>query len=218
MSFDYRACFILGNRFDPAALEASLSSFGLAFGGSYTTLSYDQGKTREQRAPARDWVDFVADGNGPTPSAFGQLKAEEFWFDFGFVTLPGMLDQRPPLDGLIRAAWLEISDQKLYDMALTLEDQDKNPLQFFVALFQALNASAMALGKEVTALQLLKFFSGQLPLPEVDEYVSTAIAPPPVSAEAMRQSRWLREVDVNGVHVLTRYLSGLEEYFPKGEP
>jgi len=64
-------------------------------------------------------------------------------------------------------------------------------------------------------LQFLKFFSGQLPLAEVDLSISTAIALPVESAAAMRQSPWLREVDVEGEQVLTRYLSGLEEYFPK---
>ena len=215
VSFDYRACFILGNAIDSSTLEASLNSFGLAFGGSHATLSYEQGRTREQRAASRDWADFVADGNRPPPSALGKLEPEEFWLHFGFVTLPALRDGRAPIGGLIRAAWLEISDQNLYDMGLSLEDQNTNPLKFLVALFQALNAGAMALGVETSALQFLQFFCGQLPLPEVDAHISTAIAPPAASAEAMRQSRWLREVDVNGVHVLTRYLSGLEEYFPK---
>jgi hypothetical protein len=75
----------------------------------------------------------------------------------------------------------------------------------------------MAFGMETSALQFVKFFSGLLPVAEVDQHISTAIAPPPESAAAMRQSPWLREVDVDGVQVLTRYLSGLDEYFPKNE-
>ncbi len=157
----------------------------------------------------------IADGNGPTPSAFGQLKAEEFRFDFGFISLHGWSGGALPLDSTVRAAWLEISDQKLYDMAFALEDQDSNPVKFFAELHVALNARSMAFGMETSALQFYKFFNGLLPVEEVDQHISTAIAPPAESAAAMRRSPWLREVDVNGVQVLTRYLSGLDEYFPK---
>lgn len=216
MSFDYRGCFILGDAIDASALQASLGSYGLAFAGSHASLVYNQGRTLEEQAPSRDWAAFVADANGPSPSAYGQLQAEEFWFDFGFVGLPGLLGTAA--SGIIRAAWLEISEQKLYDMSLCLglEEPERNPLQFFVSLFKALNAQAMAFGRETTALQFLQFFAGELTLREVDDQISTAIAPPPASAEAMRKSPWLRELDIDGVHVLTRYISGLEEYFENG--
>jgi len=129
--------------------------------------------------------------------------------------LPRLPDGTQPLEDMVRTAWLVISDQKLHDMAFALEDQESNPLKFFAALYGALNARSMAFGMETSALQFLKFFSGQLALAEVDRHIWTAIAPPVESAAAMRQSPWLREVDVDGVQVLTRYLSGLDEYFPK---
>jgi hypothetical protein len=218
MSFDYRGCFILGkDPIDPARLESTLTSFGLAFAGAFSSLEYEAGRVREKPAAARDWAAFIADGNGPTPSAFGQLKAEEFRFDFGFgfVSLPGLPGGALPLDNMVRAAWLEISDQKLYDMAFALEDQESNAVKLFAGLHAALNARSMAFGVETSALDFLKFFNGLLPVAEVDQHISTAIAPPAESSAAMRQSPWLREVDVDGVQVLTRYLSGLEEYFPK---
>jgi hypothetical protein len=205
MSFDYRGCFLLGeDPIDPARLEATLTSFGLAFAGVFAALEYEAGRLREKAGVERDFAAFVADGNGPSPSAFVRLRAQAFRFDFGFVALPGA-----------RAAWLEISDQQLYNMADALEDQAKNLLQFFAELHAALNARSMAFGMETSALQFLKFFGGQLPLADVDQQISTAIAPPFESAAAMRQSPWLREIDVNGVQVLTRYLTGLEVYYPE---
>jgi len=84
----------------------------------------------EKAAAARDWAAFIADGNGATPSAFGQLEAEEFGFDFGFVSLPGFPGGTLPLEDTVRAAWLVISDRKLYDMAFALEDQESNPVKF----------------------------------------------------------------------------------------
>jgi hypothetical protein len=216
MSFDYRACFILGtDPIDAGRLEGTFASFGLAFAGAFTSLIYDAGRGKEVEAPRRDWAAYTADGNGPAPSAFGQLKAEEFRFDFGFVTLPGLLAAAAPFDGLIRAVWLEMSDQNLYDMALALEVQESSLVKFVVALYSALKARSMALGMETSALQFMQFFSGQLPLAEVNERISVAIAPPAQSAAAMRESPWLREIDLGDVHVLTRYLKGLEEYFPK---
>ena len=216
MSFDYRACFILGkDPIDAVHLEGTFASFGLAFTGAFSSLTYDAGRVKEVEGPTRDWPAFIANGNGPAPSAFGQLKAEEFRFDFGFVTLPGLIGAPAPVDGLMRAAWLDISDQGLYDMALALEDQESNVLRFVVALHTALNAVSTALGMETNALQFIQFFSGQLPTAEVDERISIAIAPPAESAAAMKHSRWLREINIDGVLVLTRYLHGLEEYFPK---
>jgi hypothetical protein len=216
MSFDYRGCFILDKTpIDPVLLDRTLTSFGLAFGGSFSSLTYEAGRTRQEDAAERDWAAFIADGNGAAPSAFGQLVAEEFRFDFGFVTLPSFLDGRERLEGMVRAAWLEISDQKLYDMALSFDDQDSNPVKLLAGLYTALNARSMAFGMETTAIQFLRFFSGQLPLAEVEANISTAICPTAESGTAMRQSPWLREIDVNGVLVLTRYLSGLDEYFPK---
>jgi hypothetical protein len=218
MSFDYRACFILGtDPIDALRLESTFASFGLAFAGAFTSLIYEAGRVKEVQAPQRDWPAFIANGNEPAPSAFGQVKAEEFRFDFGFVTLPGLLDAPAPFDSLIRAVWLEMSDQNLYDMALDLEDQESNLVRFVVALYSALKARSMALGMETSALQFMQFFGGQLPLAEINERISVAIAPPAESAAAMRQSPWLREIDVGGVHVLTRYLKGLEEYFPRIE-
>lgn len=216
MSFDYHGCFILGK--DPisaAVLEGTLRSFGLAFAGASRSLVYEAGSTKTHYVPTRDWAAFISDGNGPTPSAFGYVEAKEFRFDFGFVTLPGLLDGPTPLDGLVRAAWLDISDQQLYSMGFALEDHKSNPLKFFVALHLALNANSMAFGMETNAQQLLKFFSGQLPTPEVHQFISVAIAPPPESAAAMRVAGARREIDVDGVHVFTGYLSGLEEYFPE---
>jgi hypothetical protein len=217
MSFDYRGCFVLDQHpIDALRLEATLASFGLAFAGAFGSLEYNKGRIIEKPGGSRDFAAFVADGNSPAPSACGQLKAEEFGFDFGFVTLPGAPGGILPT-GSVRAAWLEISDQKLYDMAFALEDQESNPVKMFAALHRALTARSMAFGMETSALQFLKFFSGQLSAAEVDKHISSAIAPPPESAAAMRQSRWPREIEVDGVQVLTRYLSGLDEYFPNGE-
>jgi hypothetical protein len=129
MSFDYHGCFILDK--DPinaSVLEGTLRSFGLVFAGASRSLVYEGGSTKSHKVPTRDWAAFIADGNGPTPSAFGCVEAKEFRFDFGFVTLPGLLDGPAPLDSLVRAAWLDISDQQLYGMGFALEDHESCPL------------------------------------------------------------------------------------------
>lgn len=212
MTWDYRACFVLGNAINASAFGALLHSFGLEFSGPGVAYLYEDGRVMERRGQSHDLASFVADGSSPRPSAFAQLKSEEFSFDFGFVTLPPLHGMGPTAS--LAAAWLDISNRKLESMGYALEDRGTHLLELLVAIFQALNARSMVFGRELDVQQFLKLFSGQLPLSELDEQVDVAISVPTAIAQQMLSNPRTREFDIRGTHVLARYLVGLEDLFP----
>jgi hypothetical protein len=212
LSWDYRACFILGNAINASAFGALLHSFGLEFNGPSVAYIHENGRVMERQGQPHDLASFVADGSSPRPSAFAQLRSEEFSFDFGFVTLPPLPGMDPTAS--LAAAWLEISNRKLESMGYALEDRGTNLLELLVAFFQTLNARSMAFGREMNAEQFLALFAGQLPLSELDEQVDVAIAVPTVIAQQMLNNPRTREFDIRGTHALARYLVGLEDLFP----
>lgn len=213
MSWEYRACYTLGS-VDASILQATLMSFAIDCSGSSSSLVYEGNRVTEQDGPRLGWADFVADAASARPSAATRFVSEEFWFDFGFVTLPGSLGGTPGAAD-IRAAWLEISDGNLDRLAYALDDRGTDVLKLLVALFRALNASSMAMGMEPSAQQFVQLFAGKLPLAEMDEHISLAIAPPATMVTALRSNPRIRELDIDGMPVLARYLVGLDEYFPR---
>lgn len=212
MSFDYRACFTLGDKVDAISFRSTLDHFGLRFAGATEGLVYDRGRIASRGGSQLDQLQFIANANLAKPSATARLDGEDFFFELGVLSLSEQTDFSMPSEST-RIGWLEISDQNLQDMAFALEDRNSDSLRLLVGLFKALNANSMAMGVETTALQFMQFFAGALPLPEIDARIWTTIQPPATTLRALLGNPSRRELTIDGTTVITGSFPGAEDYF-----
>src|SRR6478735_1440841 len=212
MSFDHRACFILGGKVDATSLQSTLANFALTFAGASEGVTIEGGRVVSRGGTQLDLSQYVANANRETPSATARINGDDFFFELVVLALPWGTEPDLP-SAATRVAWLEISDQNLYDMAFALEDRNSASLQLLVGLFQALSASSMAMGVETTAVQFMQFFAGRLALAEMDARIWTTIQPLVPNREALLGNPARREFTVKGVTVVTGKFPGAENYF-----
>jgi hypothetical protein len=203
MSSDLLGCYALDADVDAGRLRAFLDGFGLKFSGVSSCFKYDEGFLGEASSPSASWSEFEADMHSASASLIGTFSCVDYRFSLGFW---GTQDGQ-------RYSFFSVSGRQIDKMSSSLEKRGSTFLHFFVGLRSVLNARGMAFGMDIDNASLVAFLRGELPLPEVDQFIVAAAGVPPVCAQMLRSNPRVREIAIGPVTVLSRWLPGLDNYF-----